>query len=461
MAPLPERATTAPPDAAHLLEVADSILGRAGDGEQVEVVVVADQGTEVRVYEGEVESLSVADTAGVGVRVLDGGRQGLAWAGTLDPGAVAALLDEARDNLRFANSDPHAGLATPDGVVPVHLDLADPAVATLPTSDKVALAIELEAATRAADPRISGIESAEYADSVAAAAVASTTGVRAVSAENVCWLSVYPLAGEGDATQTGFGFSLARRPSDLDPAAAAADAARRATRMLGAVRPTTGRTTLVFDPWVTAQVLEVVGATLSGDAVVRGRSPFADRLGEAIASPLLTLVDDPTDPAAFSATATDGEGLATRPNVLIADGVLQMFVHNATSARRAGTVSTGSAVRGSYRSAPGAGCAALALTPGVATQAQLLERVGDGILIADVAGLHSGVNPVSGDLSVGAEGLAIRGGATAEPLREFTIATTLQRLLTDVDAVGADLEWLPMGAAGVSLVVRDVMVSGQ
>jgi len=460
VAPLPEVAA-APPDAAHLLEVADSVVGRARRHEQVEVVVVADRGTEVRVYEGEVESLSVADTAGVGVRVVDGGRQGLAWAGTLDPDAVSALLDEARDNLRFASADPHAGLAAPDGVVPVELDLCHPGVAALPTADKVALAIELEAATRSADRRISGIESAEYADSVSAAAVVSTTGVRATSEEGVCWLSVYPLAGEGDGTQTGFGFSLARDPAALDAAAAAADAARRATRMLGAVRPPTGRTTLVLDPWVTAQVLEVVGATLSGDAVVRGRSPFADRLGEAIASPLLTLVDDPTDPAAFSATATDGEGLATRRNVLVDAGVLQMFVHSATSARRAGTTSTGSAVRGSYRSAPGAGCAALALAPGTATQAQLLEAVGDGILIADVAGLHSGVNPVSGDLSVGAEGLAVRGGSVAEPLREFTIATTLQRLLGDLDAVGADLEWLPIGAAGVSLVVRDVMVSGQ
>jgi len=449
------------PDAASLLEVADAVLERARADEQVEVVVVAEQGTEVRVYEGEVESLSSAHTAGVGVRVLTGGRQGLAWAGTLDPAAVHTLLDDARDNLRFASVDPHAGLATPDGVSSVELHLLDPGVAALPTADKVALAIEVEAATRRADARISGIESAEYADSVSAAAVVSTTGVRATSAESVCWLSVYPLAGEGDATQTGFGFSLARRPADLDPAAAAADASHRATRMLGAVRPSTGRTTLVLDPWVTAQVLEVVGSTLSGDAVVRGRSPFADRLGETIASPMVTLVDDPTNPDAFSATASDGEGLATRRNVLIDGGVLQMFVHNATSARRAGTVSTGSAVRGSYRSAPGAGCAALALAPGTATQAQLLEQVGDGILIADVAGLHSGVNPVSGDVSVGAEGLAIRGGETAEPLREFTIASTLQRLLTDVDAVGADLEWLPMGAAGVSLVVRDVVVSGQ
>jgi PmbA protein len=200
---------------------------------------------------------------------------------------------------------------------------------------------------------------------------------------------------------------------------------------------------------------------LSGEAVAKGRSPFAARLGESIASPMVTLVDDPTDPDAFSASAADAEGIATRRNALIDEGVLKMFVHNATSARRAGVSTTGSAVRRGFRGVPGVGCQALALRPGTSSQAELVGALDDAILIADVAGLHSGVNPVSGDLSVGAEGLRIRDGAPAEPLREFTIASTLQRILTDIEAVGNDLEWLPMGAAGVSLVVRDVTVSGE
>lgn len=447
-------------DAERLLAIADALVGRATGNEQVEVVVVADRGTEVRVYNGDVESLSSADTAGIGVRVVDSGRQGFAWAGTLDADAVDAVLAEARDNLRFASVDDFAGLAEPDGVAPPHLNLYDPAATDMPTADKVALAIELERATYAADGRITGIESAEYADSVVLGVVASTTGIRSLSAESVCWLSVYPLAGDGDATQTGFGFSLGRRPGELDPSVAATEAAQRATRMLGAVRPSTGRPTLVFDPWVTAQLLEVVGSTLSGEAVAKGRSPFADRLGEAVAAASVTLVDDPTDPAAFSASVTDGEGLATRRNVLIDGGELLMFVHNATSARRAGQASTGCAVRRGFRGAPGVGCTALSLLPGTLSQADLIAGIDDGILIADVAGLHSGVNPVSGDVSVGAEGLRITGGALGEPLREFTVASTLQRILTDIDIVGGDLVWLPMGAAGVSLVVHDVTVSG-
>ena len=105
-------------------------------------------------------------------------------------------------------------------------------------------------------------------------------------------------------------------------------------------------------------------------------------------------------------------------------------------------------------------CRAVSLAPGTVDPATLVAGVEDGVLVQEVSGLHSGVNPVSGDLSTGAEGLRIRNGQLAEPLREFTIASTLQRLLLDVRAVGSDLTWLPMSAAGLTLVVGDVAVSG-
>ena len=242
-------------------------------------------------------------------------------------------------------------------------------------------------------------------------------------------------------------------------ATAATDAARRATRLLGAVKPNGGRMTVVLDPYVTAQLLGIVAGTMNGEAVNKGRSLFAGRLGEQIANPLVTLVDDPTDERAYQATEADGEGLATRRNVLVEGGELQMFLHNAYSARRAGTVSTGSAVRG-FSSTPGVGARAVQLVPGERSQEELLAAAGDGILVSSVSGLHSGVNPVSGDFSTGAEGLRISGGTLGAPLREFTIASTLQRMLLDVEAVGNDVEWLPMGAAGVSLMIKDVSISG-
>ena len=443
-----------------LLAIGDRVVGMAAPGEQVEALVATGRDTEIRAYEGDVESLSSAEAQGVGVRVVVDGRLGFAWAGTLDDEVLAETLAEARDNAAFATPDEHVALAEPDGVAPVDLDLWSDALAEQPAEAKVALALELERAVRTADPRISGIESAEYVDFLAGSAIVSTTGVRGATREAGAYLAAYALAAEGGETQTGFGFSLARQPSGLDPARVAEDAARRATRLLGAVKPPSGHLTVVLDPWVTAQLLGIVGHTLDGESVHKGRSPFADRLGEEIGSPLLTLVDDPTDPEAFTATAVDGEGLATRRNVLVDQGRLALFLQDATSGRRAGTGSTGSAVRGGVKHSPGVGCQALSLLPGTATQSELIAGVDDGVLVVDVSGLHSGVNPVSGDLSTGAEGIRIRDGQLAEPLREFTIASTLQRLLADVVAVGGDLQRLPMTASGVSVVVGDVTVSG-
>ncbi len=442
-----------------LLEIGDRIVALARGDEQVEVVVGRSSSTEVRVYDGEVEQLASATSAGIGVRVISGHRQGFAYAGSLDDDVLAETLAEARDNATFATPDEWLGLAEPDGVpVPV-LDLYREGLTKVSTEAKIDLAIELEKAVRASDRRITGIDAADYADGVSEGAVVTTTGIRAASRDSSCYVSVSCVARDGDDTQTGFGFSVGRLPEDLDLEAAAADAGRRATRLLGATQPASGRVTIVLDPYVTAQFLGIIGSTLSGESVLKGRSLFADRLGEEVASAAFTLIDDATNPLAYSASETDGEGLASRRNALIEGGRLNQFVHNAYTARRSGTVSTANAVRG-FSSTPSVGCRALSLAPGTKLQPELLADLGDGVLISSVSGLHSGVNPVSGDFSTGAEGLRISGGQMAEPLREFTIASTLQRMLAEVIAVGADLEWLPMRSAGVSLVVRDVTVSG-
>jgi PmbA protein len=194
--------------------------------------------------------------------------------------------------------------------------------------------------------------------------------------------------------------------------------------------------------------------------VSKGRSLFKDRTGDEVANPIFTLVDDPTNPLAYTATDLDGEGLAARRNLLIEGGVLKAFTHNSYSARRMGTRSTANAVRGGYAGTPGVGCLALQLLPGTRDQQSIIADVGEGVLVQSVQGLHSGVNTISGDFSVGASGLLISGGAVGAPVREFTIASTLQRMLLDVAEVGGDVEWLPMRAAGVSLVIHDITLSG-
>jgi PmbA protein len=444
----------------HLAAVADGVVARARPGEQVEAYLSTSTSTSVDAYEGEVESLTQAGSSGIGIRVIREGRTGFAWATSHDGDIVAETLAEARDNLPYAEADEYAGLASPDGVSPVDLDVYRDEILTTPVDDKVRLAVELERMVRAADPRVKGVRTSSYRDGEGAFALATSTGIRAGGRATTAHVSVSALAEDGDASVIAGGYSIGRAPADLSLEEAAGDAVDRLLAKIGSTKPDSGDVTLVLEPRLTATVLGLISGMLGGEVVAKGRSPFAHRVGERIGSPLLTIVDDPTNPESLGAESHDDEGLATRKVPLLDQGVLEGFLHNSYSARRAGVASTASAVRG-YSSRPGIAARALTIEPGEGDLESLLAQVDDGVLASSLGGLHSGVNPVSGDFSVSVEGLRIRRGERAEPIKEATLASTLQRLLLEVSHVGADVEWQPGGTGGVTLLIPGVTLSGR
>lgn len=443
-----------------LVDLAGAVASRAQPGEEIEAYVSVGTETSIRAFGGDVEKLASAQSAGVGVRVIAEGRQGFSWVGALSEAAASEALAEARDNAVCGSPDEHCGLARPDGVSAVNLDLWSEALSSFSNDSKAALAIELEKQVRASDGRVRQVVSSDYADVAVEWAVANSLGLTGSCRRTSCHLFVYAIAGDGDESQTGFGYSVGRSPDELDLKACAGDAARRATRMLGARKPKSAQVTAVFDRRVTATFLSVLARALSGEEVAKARSLFTNRVGEAVAHPQVTLVDDPTDARAPGASPSDAEGLATRRNELIEGGKLMGFLHDSHSARSVGAASTGSAVRGGYRTTPRAGARAIRLEPGELDQEAILAEVGEGLFVQSISGVNSGVNPVSGDFSVGAEGLLIRGGELAEPVREMTVASSLQRMLQHISHLGADLEWTPGAAAGLTLAIDGVSLGG-
>ena len=246
--------------------MAERVAGWARTGEEVEVYVARGDETEVRAFDGEVESLTSATSAGIGIRVVVDHRLGFAWAGSLEESVFEETLAEARDNANFATPDEHVRLAVPDGVAPVAVDLWDEGLASVPTTDKVEMALALEAQARGADPRIRQVDAADYGDGSVEVALVSTTGIRASSRKTSAYISVRVIAGDGDASQTGRGFSVGRGFADLDPDKANDDAVNRAVRLLGATKGPSGRSTVVFDRRVASTLLSVV----SSGAVRRG-----------------------------------------------------------------------------------------------------------------------------------------------------------------------------------------------
>lgn len=447
------------------LEVARMALALSGGlGAEVEAYVERGRTVSIKTFGGEVESVTVAKPSGLGVRAIREGRTGYAFTSDLSEEGVRRALYRVTDNLKAADRDEFSALPgrEEDGY-PELPDLWRPGISSTPLDRKTALALAAEAAALAVG-EVQTVEESVYSDEEAHVAIASSAGVEAESAQSFCFVYVQAHAGRDRERQSGLGFSAAREPDGLDAQAAGRDAGEKARALLGARPCPTGLYTVVFDREVVAALLGSVTRALSADAVQKGRSVFASKLGELIASPLLHLSDDGLATEGMATRPFDGEGVAQRATGLIEDGALRSFLHSSYTAGKAGggSRSTGNAVRGSYRMLPGVGATNLIVRPGEGTLAALISRVVEGLYVDSLAGLHSGVNAISGEISVGATGRIISGGSLGAPVREVTVATDFISLLKGVCDVGGDARWTPLYGSvyAPSLAVEGITVSG-
>jgi PmbA protein len=422
---------------------------------------------EVRAHGGEVESLTAATGRGLGLRAWIGGRVGYAYGTDLGEAGVGAIASRAVEAAREADEDEFAGPPGPDdgegrGEEQVVPELSDPTAAGWPTERVVDLALAVERAAVDLDSRVAGVEQAVYSGGSERVAIASSTGIAGEYESSSCYAYTQAMARGDGGMETGLGFGIARGPAGLDPGEIGREAARRATEMVGAVKPSSRSCPVLLDPTVAASFAGLIGRALGADAVQRGRSPFAERLGEGVADGALALHDDGLHPGGPESSPFDGEGVRRRRFALIEDGLLRSFLFDTYAARRGGAVSTASAGRGGYRALPRVAVSNLIVAAGELDFEGLLEAAGDGVFVTDVVGLHSGVNPVSGVFSVGASGRAIRGGELAEPLREFTIASDLVSMLRAVRAAGAEPRWVPFegSVSAPPLLIGEMTVAG-
>jgi PmbA protein len=415
---------------------------------------------EIRVYEGNVESLTDAAGNGIGIRSFDGGRWGYAYGTDLSDAGLKSLAEAAAGAAAVADPDEYAGLPDEFGAADVG-SLASPALAEWDTAGKVELALAVERAARARDG-VSQVEEALYADGAQQVAIVNSRGFSASYESTIAYAWASAFAGEGSDLMTGLGVGMARDPDGLDPEAIGTEAAERAIELAGARQPEGRRCPVVLDPFVAASFAGFIGGMLSADAVQRGRSLFADREGEEVAGAGFVLVDDGVHPEGPSTAPFDGEGAARRRTPLIEDGRLLTYLFDARTARKGGRETTGNAGRGSYRVPPSVSTTNLVLEAGEETLEELVARAGDGLYVASVAGLHSGVNPVSGTFSVGATGRLIENGELGRPVREITIASDLVSMLKAVQAVGGPGRWVPFGGSvrSAPVLIAEMQVSG-
>ena len=444
---MPESATQPDQSALDLESLAAEVVDLAMKAGASDAEAVAREGDEfsVNVRMGQVETLQESGSRGLGLRVFLGLKSASASTSDLTADGIRQLVEGALALAKITEEDPFAGLPERGefGSVAGDLHLYYEDVYSLPGVERIEWARRAEVAALEADSRIVNSDGGSFDAATGRKVLANSRGFVGGYRSSYAGVSAVPLAMDANGQmQRDYWWSSGRRLTDLEsPESIGREAARRTLRRLGARRVPTQRVPIVFAPEVAQSLIGAVFEAASGDAIWRGASFLAGRLGESIAATNLTIVDNntmllPNGAGGFGTSPFDGEGLPSLRTVVVENGILRNYMLNTYTARKLNLKSTHNASRG-LAGTPGIGCGNLYLEPGTLTEGQIIADVPAGLYVTGLMG--SGVNLVTGDYSRGATGLWIENGALTHAVEEVTIAGNLAEMLRNVTAIGNDL----------------------
>lgn len=445
------------------LELAQSLANRGHEaGVEAEVIITDSQENEIRIQAGEVEQLSQSGSRGMGIRIIDGGRQGYAYTSDFSQESIDQTWQTALELARVATEDPFRKLPEPQPLSEDDLRIWDGQLANIPLSDKIDLLKRVESAALNYDERIVLTNWCNYNDSIDHVYLANSKGFASSYGRTTCAAWLFAIArDENGGMVNAPGLGTSNFYNDLDPEAIGKEAARKALSILGGKPVATQKASVVLDPFVGAQVLTALAQALSADSWQRQRSFLIGKLGQQVGSDMVTLMSNGRLEGGLASAPFDGEGVPTQATRLIDEGVLQNLMYDSYSAAKDNVMSTGNAQRNGHRSMPGLGPGNFYMQPGHLAPEKIIEGVDKGLYVLSVM-QTGGIDSVTGDCSMSANGLWIENGKITGAVGGVTIATTLEGFLNGVSQVGNDLKQVPFfGVIGVpTLRVDGVTIGG-
>ncbi|MEA2015692.1 MAG: TldD/PmbA family protein [Actinomycetota bacterium] len=453
-----------------LLNICKSTAGKIKkyDVDEFEVFTASSVDNEIEIFKSKIETLSFSDSIGVGIRIFKDKSVGYAYTTVLEDSSMEDCIERAVSNSKITGREKYNYLPVEEEYTYKKKLISDKllfreSLLNYRIEDKVSIAKKLEDLTRSRDKRISDIENVSYQDSIYETAILNSEGFCDNYKKTTCMIYVNAISREGNNTSTGDYFGCGRSPDDIDLDRVADKAAERSVSILGGEKIKSDRVSLLLGSSVSAQFLSVIADGITADSVQKKKSVFGGKIGERIFSADINIFDDGTLPEGLSSRPFDGEGVVKGRTGVFEKGCLKTYLYDTFTARKDKTLSTGNAVRASYRSTPEVGISNFYIEPSKYDFNELLRDLNEGFYVIDIIGMHSGVNNISGQISVGAKGLWMKNGKTEIPVKEVTIATDILSFCKSIEKAGRDLEFFPLNGyiGSPSLLLRNVTISGR
>ena len=436
----------------------DRILNRAvSEGFECEVYGEVMRQLQIEVYRGELESIDRSRDEGAGIRLIRDGRVGFTFSNDLSREGLDAAFAEAKSNAR-------CGAPMEVDVLADNLDMISRNDAELPgpnrneTNMKIEGVREMERMALGYDSSIDNTEGAGYSEAYGEVYVASTRGFFRKEKRGSCSCSISAVARKGEDIRTGWYYNQSIDANLLDFRITGSEAARRASILLDCRKIPSKRYPVIMDGTAFGDIIYLIEQVLSGEMALKGTTVFAGKRGMRVAPDIFTLVDDPFLAGGCFNASFDDEGVPRNRCVLIESGIVKGFLNNSWSSKKTGVPFTGNAVRPSYKELPVPGPTNLFMVPGEKSLDKMIAQLDEGIYILNTMGMHT-ADPISGDFSVGINGLYIKGGERCVAINEMTISGNILDLLGGIREVGKEIVFTgPYGAPPV--LIEGLSISG-
>jgi PmbA protein len=432
-------------------------IAKKKGADEAETYLVNSRELNLEVRNGEIESVQEASNYGLGIRVIKQNKMGFAYINDFRPENLEESVSRALNFARVLTADENNVLPDDPGMTEVK-GIYDASLSQIPMDKKISLLKEVENLALKV-PGITRSAGASYGEGESEIVVANSHGLLKSYKSTACGYGIGVISEKSEQKTSGYESCSRRFFSDLKPASEiATSAAKKALEMLDPRPVKTQRAAVIFDPDVAYAILGGIIQAINGESVLQGASFLGKKLGQKIASEIITIIDDGTLEKGLASAPFDGEGVPTQKRVIVENGVLKGFLYNTYAARRAGVKSTGNAVRNGFDSLPGIGPHNFYLMSGSHKPEDIIAATDRGVLVKEVTGY--GINPVNGHFSGGASGLWVENGKIAFPVKGITIAGTAEEMLNGIDLLGNDLD-LNRSTTAPTLRIKSLQIGGE
>lgn len=410
------------------------------------------------IFKGEVDNYETSEEAGIGFRGLFNGKMGYAYTEKIDESSIAFLVESAKVNADILDESDDSSIFEGSKEYAQH-SFYNPDLKKIGIPDKIELIKAIEEKVLAYDPRITTLNYCMLQDFNLERVMTNSKGLSLQDERNGIYIFISAVVKAEDEMKTGQVIKMSRDFHSFNAEVIATELAKEALSYLGGKSIPSGKYPVIFRHDASASLLAVFSDIFSAENTQKDQSLLKGKVGGKIGSDLLTLVDDPFHPDAFSGSTFDGEGVATKKRTIISNGTLETILHNRKTAEVDGCESTGNAFKPSYKGSLTIAPQNLYIAPGEQTKEQLISNITDGVLITHLSGLHSGTNTISGDFSVEATGFHIKDGKIESPINQMTIASNFYQVMKTIEAIASDLTFQPGGYGSPSILVKELAVT--